>query len=59
MTIRKQKDNGQIVLEPKFLRSAEDFQPIAIEWTGKGFTQAEYREQIINKNPVGRPKMKK
>ena len=59
MTIRKQKDNGQIVLEAKFLRSADDFQPIAIEWTGKGFTQTEYREQIIIKNPVGRPKMKK
>ena len=59
MTIRKQKDNGQIVLEPKFLRSAEDFQPIAIEWTGKSFTQTEYREPVIFKNPVGRPKMKK
>jgi hypothetical protein len=59
MTIRKNKDTGQMVLDPKFLRSAEDFSPIAIEWTGKGFTQTEYKEPVIIKNPVGRPKIKK
>jgi len=59
MTIRKQKDNGQIVLEPKFLRSADDFLPIAIEWQGKGFVKTDYREVVNIKNPVGRPKMNK
>ena len=57
--IKKNKETSQIVLEAKFLRSSEEFDPIAIEWAGSGFIKTDYREIVHIKNPVGRPKKEK
>ena len=32
VTVRKNKEAAQLVMEPKFLRSAQDFEPVAIVW---------------------------
>ena len=61
MTIKRVKETGQLVLEPKFLRSSEDFEPVAISWDEY---QKRWRESelIIPPEPIkrgpGRPKSK-
>lgn len=59
LTVRKDKENNQFVMEPKFLRSAPDFEPVAIMFDNYA---NRWREDIYVpppepvKRPPGRPK---
>jgi RecA-family ATPase len=59
MTIKRVKETRQLVLEPKFLRSSDDFEPVAIYWDDdfKKWREAEYIKppEPIKRGP-GRPK---
>lgn len=59
LTVRKDKENGQFIMEPKFLRSAPDFEPVAIVYDeyAKRWRDDIYVQPIEPaKRPVGRPK---
>ena len=61
MTIKRVKETGQLVLEPKFLRSSEDFEPVAISWdefSGKWRENELIRPPEPIKRGPGRPKQK-
>jgi len=59
MTIKRVKETRQLVLEPKFLRSSDDFDPVAIYWDDdfKKWREAEYIKppDPVKRGP-GRPK---
>jgi len=59
MTIKRVKETRQLVLEPKFLRSSDDFDPVAIYWDDdfKKWREAEYIKppEPVKRGP-GRPK---
>lgn len=59
MTIKRVKETGQLVLEPKFLRSSDDFDPVAI-WYDADFQKWRETEYQRPPDPVkrgpGRPK---
>jgi RecA-family ATPase len=59
MTIKRVKETRQLVLEPKFLRSSDDFDPVAIYWDDdfKKWREAEYIKppDTVKRGP-GRPK---
>jgi len=59
MTIKRVKETSQLVLEPKFLRSSEDFDPVAISWdefSGKWRENELIQPPIPIKRGPGRPK---
>jgi RecA-family ATPase len=59
MTIKRVKETRQLVLEPKFLRSSDDFDPVAIYWDDdfKKWREADYIKppDPVKRGP-GRPK---
>jgi RecA-family ATPase len=59
MTIKRVKETRQLVLEPKFLRSSDDFDPVAIYWDDdfKKWREADYVKppEPVKRGP-GRPK---
>jgi RecA-family ATPase len=59
MTIKRVKETRQLVLEPKFLRSSDDFEPVAIYWDDdfKKWREADYVKppEPVKRGP-GRPK---
>ena len=58
ITIKRDKTNNQLIMEPKFLRSSDDFEPVAITWDQQlnKWNESEYiKPADIRKGP-GRPK---
>jgi RecA-family ATPase len=59
MTIKRVKETRQLVLEPKFLRSSDDFDPVAIYWDDdfKKWRESDYVKppEPVKRGP-GRPK---
>jgi hypothetical protein len=56
MIVEKNRDVGQFVLRPKYLRSDEDFEPIAISNFNGQWKQVVYIEPI---QPIPNKKTKK
>ena len=57
MIVEKNKDLGQFILKPKFLRSSDDFDPIAIMNFNGNWQQIPYIEPTVLN--ISKPKKEK